>query len=412
MTIKPSPLPLLVLVLGGFTARADQAPFVATADVTDGSGLAPVVASSSNFIDFTNSIIEGTAGFQTLAGHPYDATSTFLGVRNAITFATNGGGNVVTVGLTPIGFSKTFVGTSSSDVDNQIDSFFKQNGEGIWASFLRAIAKTSPIAVTDGNPTSATAIEAESLFMQIAMTPDDTLVQQAADGKPEFGGLAIGFDAGFFKAGGFSGDNFDLSFTALNLGLGSDVRIELPVSFNYLRVDGAQVGGAGFDFVLPVQLSTMGQGNAFNWRLTPVAGLSMRASEDLASGAALWDAGLINTIDYKVSSKLVLCLMDQFTADRSFSVSYGSYTFDPEVNQQIIKNGLRMVTPLSERWIFDFFVIETNFLRAAETKEFTTVGTSLSLRATRHYNLSVAANYDTGPSFNSWAIGLNSAWRW
>jgi hypothetical protein len=402
----------ITISLAACSARADQAPFVAVADVTDNSGLAPVTATSSNFINFTNSIIEATNQFQGFSGHPYTAISTFLGVPNAISYMTNAPGTSVTINLNPINFSQTFTGVSSSDVNTQVDNFFEKNGAGIWAQFLKAIARTSAIAVTDGNPTSATAIDAQGLFFGTAMTPSDTLVDQAEGGKPEFGGLAIGFDTGFFTAGDFKGDTFDLSLTALNLGLGSSVRLEMPLAFNYLTVDGARVGGAGINLVLPIQFSTMGADTPFNWRVTPVAGVSARASEDLASGVALWDFGVISTVDYKVNSRLVLCLMDQISAYKSFTVSYGSYSFDPDVNQQILKNGVRLVTPITERVIFDFFLIETNFLQAAVTKEFTTFGTSFSLRASRHYNLSLAANYDTGPSFSSWGIGLNSAWRW
>jgi hypothetical protein len=394
------------------SAKADQAPFAATASVTDGSNLPTVSEFGNNFINFTDSIIEGTGQFQTLAGHPYTAISTFLGVPNAITFTTNGPGTAVTVVLSPIGFSKTFTGVSSTDVNSQVDSFFKKNGQGIFAAFLKAIAQKSPIAVTDGNPNSAPAIEAQGIFLNTAMTPDDTLVDQASGQKAQFGGLAIGFDAGSFKAGGFKGDNYDISLTALNLGMGDRMRLQVPVSINYLTVDGAKVAGAGFDVVLPIQLSVMDQSNPLNWRLTPLAGLNGRASVDLASGVALWDVGLISTVDYKVSPKLVLCLMDQITADRSFSVSYGSYAFNPDVDQQILKNGVRLVTPLTERLILDCFIVESNFLKAAVTKDFTTFGGSLSLRATRNYNLSLAANYDTGPSFSSWSVGLNSAWRW
>jgi hypothetical protein len=70
------------------------------------------------------------------------------------------------------------------------------------------------------------------------------------------------------------------------------------------------------------------------------------------------------------------------------------------------------VTPLTRRLILDVFAVETNFLNPAVTKNFTTFGGSLSLRATKNYNLSLAGNYDTGSSFSSWSVGLQSAWHW
>jgi len=401
-----------LLILAPAPGFATQAPFTGVAAVTDGSGIPAVTASGNNFKDFTDEITESGGAFQPLTGHTYDANVNFLGVPNAMLYATNSTGTSVTVTLPPINFTQTFTGSSRSAVNSEIDDFFEKNGSGIFANFLKAIAQTSPIAVTDGNPDSATAIAANSVFLNSAMTPSDELEDEASGTKPQFSGLAIGFDAGQFKAGGFSGDNYDLSFTALNVGLGDQVRLQMPVDFNYLTVDGAQVAGAGVTFVLPIRIYTMDQNNPVSWRLTPLAGVSGRGSIDLAGGAALWEAGLISSVDYKVNSKLVLCLMDQYTDNRSFTVSYGSYSFNPQVEQGILKNGVRLVTPLTRRLILDVFAVETNFLNPAVTKNFTTLGGSLSLRATKNYNLSLAGNYDTGSSFSSWSVGLQSAWHW
>jgi hypothetical protein len=400
------------ICLFALPTHADPAPFVATAIVTDGANLPLVTEFGSNFINFANSIIDGTGQFQTLARHPYSAVSTFLGVPHAIIFSTNGPGTSVTLTLTPIGFTKTFTGVSSGDVNSQVDAFFEKNGQGIFASFLKAIAEKSPIAVTDGNPLAAPAIEAQGIFQSTAVTPDDTLVDQASGQKPKFGGFAIGFDAGSFKSGGFKGDDYDLSLTALSIALSDKVRLQIPVTVNYLTVDGAKVYGAGFDFALPIALRVMDTTNPWNWRVTPLAGISGRGSTDLASGVGLWDVGLVSTVDYKVNSKLILCLMDQITSDKSFSVTYGSYGFNPDVDQQIMKNGVRLVTPLGDDLVLDVFVVESNFLKTAVTKQFTTFGTSLALRATPKYRLCLAANVDTGSSFSSWSLGINSAWRW
>ena len=402
----------LFFLLASLAAYASEAPFMATAVVTDGSGLPAVIASGSNFQDFTTNITEVSGQFQGFSGHSYNSNVTFLGVPNAILYSTNNTGTVVTMKLTPIGFAMTFTGTSKDDVKTQINNFFEKNGAGILASFLKAVSQTSPIAVTDGNPNAATAVAANSVFLSAAMTPATDVADQAAGAKPQFGGLALGFDTGGFTAGSFSGNNYDLSLTALNIGFGDRVRLQVPVDFNYLTVSGAKVGGAGVTFVLPIRISIMDQNNPVNWRLIPLAGVNARASVDLAGGAALWEAGAISSVDFKVSPKLVLCLMDQYTLNKSFSIKEGSYSFNPQVNQGILKNGVRVVTPLTKRVILDCFVVETNFINAAEIKNFTTVGACLSLRATKSYNLSIAGNYDTGTAFKSWSVGLTSAWHW
>jgi hypothetical protein len=345
------------------------------------------------------------------------ANLTFLGVPNAITFSTNAANTNVSVGFTPINVAKTFVGPTSQDVQSQIDNYFQTNGVQTLTAFLAAIARSSAVAVTDGNPNATTAIDAASLFTNQAFTPATDLGSQldssgsagassgGSPGKPQFN--ALGINSGTFTAGSFSGNFEEASYSHLFFHV-----IDVSGYANYLTMDGAKVYGAGTDFAVPIHLATMGPDSNYNWRLTPVAGISGRASVDLASGALLWDVGLVNTIDYRVNRQLILCLMNEFTDYQSFSISYGGYTFDPHVKQQIVKDGVRAVTPLTRRLVADAFVVETNFLQAAAIRQFTTIGGSLSLRAAKAWNLTLGVNYDTGPSYQSYSVGLASAWHW
>ena len=407
---------LLCTLAFSLTALAAVAkkPFEAIATTTTFVPIT-VTASGSNLSDFISSLINTNGQFQALNGSPYTAKSTFLGVPNAITFNTNSTGTAVTFGLAPINFTKTFTGVSKQDVDNQIDDFFQKNGAQTIADFLKAIAKESAIAVTDGNPLAVTALSAASSFMAQGFTPADEFTatfDDGADGKPRFGGLGIGFNAGKFEAGDFKGSNYDFSLSGLNIGLGDNVRLVTPISFSFLDVEGAKVAGGGISVALPIRLRTMSKDNPFNWRVTPIAGIGLRGSVDLASGALLWQAGVANTVDYKVAPKLVVCVINQFTLHRSIKVEYGDYSFDPKIDQQILKNGLRFVTPFNKRLIGDFFVVDTRFLKDAAVKSFETFGASVSLRATKSFNVSLGANYDTGDKFKAYSVGLSSAWRW
>ena len=411
-------LSLLVLVsFFGLSAALLQAadPFVIVATTTSGPALT-VTASGSSLIDFTNNLINSKGQFQGLNNTAYTATSTFLGVPNAITYVSNAGGTNVTLGLTPIGFSKTFTGATSTDVNNQIKTFYESDGSTIYANFLKAIAKESAAAVTDGNPNAVTAQSANGAFTSQGFTSTDELIsstdETAGSAKPRLGGFGLGFNSGQFKAAGMKGSNTDISFTGLNIGLGDKVRLLTPVNVDYISIEGAKVYGAGVNLALPIRVQVMDKENPWNWRLTPLAGLNVRASEDLASGGLLWDAGLVSSVDYRVNPTLVVCLIDQVTEHKSMTVSYGSYHFNPDIDQQILKNGVRVVVPLARRVIGDCFVIETNFLKDAAVKQFTTFGGSLSLRTTRSYNLSLGANYDTGSDFKAWSVGLSSAWHW
>lgn len=408
------------VALTGVSARADT-PFTLTATTTAGQPPITVSIGGSNLLNLVDSFINDQTSFQSqfqqLSGRAVSANLTFLGVPNAITFSTNAANTNVSVGFTPINVAKTFVGPTSQDVQSQIDNYFQTNGVQTLTAFLAAIARSSAVAVTDGNPNATTAIDAASLFTNQAFTPATDLGSQldssgsagassgGSPGKPQFN--ALGINSGTFTAGSFSGNFEEASYSHLFFHV-----IDVSGYANYLTMDGAKVYGAGTDFAVPIHLATMGPDSNYNWRLTPVAGISGRASVDLASGALLWDVGLVNTIDYRVNRQLILCLMNEFTDYQSFSISYGGYTFDPHVKQQIVKDGVRAVTPLTRRLVADAFVVETNFLQAAAIRQFTTIGGSLSLRAAKAWNLTLGVNYDTGPSYQSYSVGLASAWHW
>ncbi|MBL9210539.1 MAG: hypothetical protein JNL92_08710 [Opitutaceae bacterium] len=406
---------LAALALSAVNAAAVE-PFVVTATTTD--NLPPVTLSSAspNFFDFISSIVNTRGAFQTLTNRSYNGTMTFLGVRDAIQVSANAPGTAVNIALAPIGFNRTFTGPSKDAVDDQIERFFKTEGAGTIADFLKAVAERSPIAVTDGNPNAATAVEAATSFFGQGFTTLDELGAglDAAAGaaQPRFGGISLGLNTGKFEAGAFEGTLFEFSGTLLNVG-GDTVRLVVPVHANYLELDGgSKVGGAGFSLTLPVRFQKMGKDNPINWRVTPLFGLSVRGSADLASLSPLWTAGVVNTIDYRLAPKWVVSLVNQLTVHKSFSVSYDDLEFDPEVDQQILKNGIRVTTPLARRVIADGFVIDTRFLKDAAVEQFWTIGGSLAFRVAQRWNLVLGVNYDTGDDFKAFGVGITSAWRW
>ncbi|MES2692417.1 MAG: hypothetical protein V4773_03015 [Verrucomicrobiota bacterium] len=413
---------LCLSAVAAFAATAPGGqPFDTTATTTDGGPPVTLQAQGSNFFDFLESLINTQGSFSSLNNRQYTASMTFLGIPNAIRFATNAAGNSVNITLTPTGFNRTFTGVSKADVDDQLENFFKSEGQQTIADFLKAVAKTSPIAVTDGNPTAATAVSATSSFTSQGFTPLDELGDNTdtASGasKPKFGGVSLGLNAGEFEAGLFSGKVYDISGTLFSFG-GETVRLVMPFSFNYLELDtGSKVGGAGTSLALPIRFMKMGKDgngniNGLNWRVTPLFGVSVRGSVDLASLSPLWNAGVVNTIDYPISPKLVISMVNQFTMHRSISIAYDDLDFDPNIDQQIIKNGLRLTTPFNRRWVADGFAVDTRFLKDAAVKQFWTFGGSLAFRATQRWNLVLGLNYDTGDDFKAFSGGLSSAWKW
>jgi hypothetical protein len=396
----------------GFAAQ----PFQAVATTTDNLPPLTLSAGGSNFFDFLDAVTRAQGSFASLDNRAYNVNVTFLGVPDAIRFVTNATNNQLTLTLTPTGFTRTFTGANEDVVNDQIDEFFEREGASTVAEFLKAIARTSPIAVTDGNPTSATAVAANSAFTGQGFTSADELADGSDTGgsasKPKFGGISLGMNAGKFEAGAFEGTIYDVSGTLLNFG-GEKVRFLIPVNLNFLELDsGSQVGGAGISLAMPVRLRQMSKDDKVNWRVTPLGGVSVRGSVDLASLSPLWQVGVVNTVDYRASNKVVLSMVNQVTMHRSIAIAYDDLDFDPKIDQLILKNGVRLTTPFSKRVIADAFAVDTRFLKDAAIDQFWTLGASLAFRVTQRWNLVLGTNYDTGDDFKAFSGGISSAWKW
>ncbi len=168
---------------------------------------------------------------------------------------------------------------------------------------------------------------------------------------------------------------------------------------------------------MPIRFVKMDKTSRWNWRVTPIAGVNLRASPDALSGALLWNAGVVNSIDYRVNRRLIVCLINHVAVYHSIPVEYSDYSFDAEIEQTIAKNGVRFVTPITRRLVGDVFVVHTQFLEDAAVEDFLTFGASVSWKATKRFNLTLGGNYDTGDTdsgdeFKSYSVGLSSAWRW
>jgi len=386
-------------------------PFVVTV-VSDQSGApASIEVGSSNFLDLVDDVINSQSDFSAFRYFAYDASIDFLGVADAVTFDINSAGTAAVLNIPSIDFTRTFPGGTREQVEDQIEDFFKKEGSGIYADFLNEISRRSAASVTDGNPRSTTASVANDVFNSLGMTPaSDLLVDDATASAPNYSLFGIGFNSGTFEAGDLKGSYSDFSIST-KFALTDRASLVCALPLNYMTIEDAKIYGVGLSLALPVRVNIMSKTDPMNWRITPTFGYTIRASEDLASGAALLTYGLCSTIDYRLGSNWIVCMVNQVTAFNSMSISYDEYEFDADLTQLIFKNGLRSVHKLSDRIVVDAFLVTTNFSEDAAVSQYWTIGTSVSFKLFRSRNVVLGANYDTGDDFKAWSIGLSSAWK-
>lgn len=408
---------------GVFAALLPLAASAASAklfEVVATDGGTTITVGDSNVLDLVDKLVSTSDQFAPFSGNAFSSTLRFQGIPNAVTLNQNNDGSGV-INFALIGKSYNYAN------QDDLEDFLKANGEGIYAEFLKEVAKESAVAVTDGNPTATTASSARMDFGTFGFTPasefdfgEDAVGVTAEEGG-SLGGFGLGFNSGRFEAevGGtsFEGQFAELGFAWLNLGLGDSVRLVAPLSASYLEIDGTAVYGVSQSFALPIRILKMDKTNRWNWRVTPIVGANLRASPDALAGALLWNAGVVNSIDYRVNRRLIVCLISHLSTYRSIEVEYSGYSFDADIDQMIAKNGVRFVTPITRRITGDVFVVHTKFLDDAAVEDFMTYGASISWKATKKFSLTLGANYDagdtkTGDEFKSYSAGLSSAWRW
>jgi len=392
--------------------RADE-PFTV---VVTSATLPSLSVGYGNFPDLLNDVLNTRGEFAVYANTGFSASLSFLGISNAIMASSNLTGTQVQLEIPGINFTRVFSGPTRSNVEQQIKDFFVKDGSGVVGDFLNFVSHKSAVAVTDGNPSSSTALMANSSFYSSGFTPagdmTDTATATATTtaAQANLSGLGIGFNSGRFSANGITGTFNDFAIP-FKIALSDRVSLSGAVPFDLLTVEGAKIYGVGLNLGLPVRIEAMDKDQPMNWRLTPLLGISARGSEDLAGGGVIWMAGLNNSVDYRVNHNLIVCMVNQLTTHQGLDVKYASYDFNPHVDQLMLKDGIRFVTPLSERTTGDFFVIETNFLKDAAVKNFTTFGASVSYRITPKANITLGVNYDTGSGYRSSSAGLSSAWK-
>ncbi len=404
---------LLAALLPLAASAADLFEVVAT------DGGTTVRVGDSNVLDLVDKLVNTAGEFAAFQGSAFTSTLRYQGIPDAVTFQQNNDGSGV------INFDLINESYNYADQDD-LEDFLKANGEGIYSRFLKEVAKQSAVAVTDGNPGSTTASSARSDFGLFGVTPaaefdfgDGAILPTEESGG--LGGFGIGFNSGRFEADiadvTYAGQFAEIGFAWLNLGIGESVRVVAPISASYLDIEGTAVYGVSQSVAVPIRFVKMDKTSRWNWRVTPIAGVNLRASPDALSGALLWNAGVVNSIDYRVNRRLIVCLINHVAVYHSIPVEYSDYSFDAEIEQTIAKNGVRFVTPITRRLVGDVFVVHTQFLEDAAVEDFLTFGASVSWKATKRFNLTLGGNYDTGDTdsgdeFKSYSVGLSSAWRW
>ena len=332
----------LALVVAG-PARAELF------EVTGVGGGTTVVVRGESLIDLVDDAVNRQAQFLPLAGTDARVSLTYAGLPNAVNVSINAAGTSATLTLAT-GFTRTFTAANEQALQDQVEDFIKKEGSAQWASLLKLVNEQTLAGVVDGNPFATTAILARGSFDRYGLLDPATSLYTrnftVNGAQGDASGGFVGFQGFADVADTDAGDN-RLAGGEFFWGVGLFNRLALVVAATgaYQEFDGSQAFHGGIEVGLPIVILSPEQGVL--WQVTPAVSGGVGGSADLAAGGLIWGVGGTSTVAFPVGP-FTLSIANQFTVYNSVEVSVDDYTFDADVQQEVLINGARLALPIGD----------------------------------------------------------------
>ena len=257
------------------------------------------------------------------------------------------------------GFSRVFTGVDADDLEDQIRDFLLEDGATEYAKLLKLINSASTAAVTDGNPFATTALMARAAYDRFAYVQPGyshgRLTGPSLDRyKPqEENEWVTTFTP---RYGTLNGDNGDGQMGGFELGsalqINNDVGFYLGMTSYYIEMEGSDVFQGIITFGFPITLVAPSEDKSFLWQLTPYGQAGYGLSVDMAAGGLMSGYGLVNSMSLGVD-KWLFTLANQYGQHDGIPISASGIRFDPDISQQVVKNGIRITKEISDTsWLF------------------------------------------------------------
>ena len=376
-------------------------------DVTYSGGT--ISQSASSLPDLIEAVVRNQDAFLPLVGNDFTGSLTYFGIPAAVSVAVVGDTQLtLTSPLT--GLSRVFTGVDRNDLENQLSNWLLEEGGSEVAKLLKEAAKRSTAAITDGNPSSTTARMADRAFRTFGLF----------NAGPVMRGSGSRVTSGIWINGGkYEAD------TPSGTAEGSEIELNLPWWFNfgkrvsligntngqYKDIEGTEIYGAGMDLGLGIRLVVRDEVNRFGWQVTPYAGLQGIGSYDGATAGLMDQFGITNRFEFELRENVLLVIANQFSFFDSLKIEIQGVSIDPELEQQILKNGVMLDFPFpgSSRVYLNGFLVDSRFLEDVVIDNYQTVGGGLSVRG-KSKTLNIYVSRDIATDYSGWNAGLGLAY--
>jgi hypothetical protein len=371
--------------------------------VTANGGGNSVTVGGSNLINLTDNLINEQGSFASLAGQNLTGAVSYGGIPNALVFTENAAQTSATITIPITGFTKTFVGTSAADLQNQIKDFLKKDGPQAYAQFLEAVNQKSAVAMLDGNPQASTALIANDLFMRFGLRNEQSTEPLSAGGGPYFG---LNVNGGTIRADDLNGTWAEVSFD-VGARFTDNVALSFGTAVDYRNEANSEAYTAAEEVALPITLID-NHGNGISWQVTPWGFGGFAASYDEVAGGILVGGGATSSLALHLGP-ITLTLGDQIDYTHGVDISYDDYAFNTNLDQWIFKNGGDVAFLFPGTPIFiDASISYSNFLRDAAIPNFwsPTAGVGITLGGHSSLKFSYAGDFGKGYNANGGQVAL------
>lgn len=417
---------LAVAVVTAAAAHFASSPAVAgslfqlSGNTTDAGPLVNFTQGSSNLPDFITDLIEGSGQFNNLNNRAFLASLNYANVHDALRFNVSQGGPGWQAQLTspfePTLINQNFSAPTRQQLEDQIDHYLEQNGQGDLARFLAAMNKRTVAGSLDGNPVSATAMTASTYFGEYGMRPTETADEADEEGggdeETSRSGFSMTADVGRFSSQGIEGETY--SWTPMipyTFGKSRRVRAELSIPLNYTVIEGADQFRAGSQLGVACLILKRAKDQPWLWQVTPHGGALVTGSVDMISGGVLASGGVTSYLSYRWGA-WELSMGNHISFHEAIGVTVEDYEFDPDISQQILKNGLKLGRSLGKRWYVEAYAIDTEFLQDAYIERYTTVGAGIGYRGPKRKGYVMLGGYaNLGGEFDAAHLQFGTGWK-
>jgi hypothetical protein len=164
---------------------------------------------------------------------------------------------------------------------------------------------------------------------------------------------------------------------------------------------------------LPIRVLIRDEHHPLAWTVTPSGGVSGDWSDDPPSSTTyVGQGGATSMLSYECEH-FTVSMGNQFTAFGTVDKS-GAYKFAPDVDQQVLKNGLKVSVPFGRRWVVELYGIHTEFLQKFIMDRYFTVGGSVGYhlpKMKRGGYVKAGVYTDLGEGFRAAHFQLGTGWK-